>query len=179
MGSPWVPMGPHGSPWEPMGSHGFPWVPMGSFGFTRWLCLKDSCFKTLQEPPRLYAPQTIFQARVDLGVPQRNASVHSPLHNVQRATVELGWKTQLWKTAFRVSNVMVIPFTGSSKIWGEPIQWAAPLSWLPTGDHSKETIRSNYSKETIRRSGSHDIFGVAHTMFLEWCTRYVLEWRTQ
>ena len=41
----------------------------------------------------------------------------------------------------------------------------------------KETIRRRLFEETIRGdyswSGAHDIFGVAHTIFLEWRTRYV------
>ena len=71
--------------------------------------------------------------------------------------------------------------------------WAfSAMDWafrrrLFEGDYSRRLFEGDYSKETIRRSGAHDIFGVAHTIFLEWrtryflewCTRYFLEWRTR
>ena len=51
---------------------------------------------------------------------------------------------------------MVFPFTGRSQLIGGPIHWAVPFSERSEGD---------YSKETSRRSGAHDIFGVAHTIW--------------
>ena len=41
-------------------------------------------------------------------------------------------------------------------LMGVPSYWAFPFNGRSEGD---------YSKETIRRSGAHDIFGVAHTIF--------------